>query len=158
MVRVLRHLLGAGVATALALSLPAAALAAPPSKKHHGQPSLPPATQVYVEQVPTATGGQSVGSTSTGGGNSSVPLSNTAQRALQSSGGKDKSTLKALATDPSLGARDNLVGAPVFAVKAPSALGAAFDLGSGPTALLVLLVVSAGLLALGGSLHFLRRR
>jgi len=40
----------------------------------------------------------------------------------------------------------------------PSAVGAAFDLGSGPTVLFAVLLAAAALLAVGGGLHRGRRR
>jgi hypothetical protein len=43
-------------------------------------------------------------------------------------------------------------------VKPPSAAAAAFDLGSGPTALFAGLLAVAALLAVGGGLHRGRRR
>jgi hypothetical protein len=52
-----------------------------------------------------------------------------------------------------------MVGAtgPTSATSAPSALGSAFDLGSGPTALLIVLAGTAFLLLGGSGLHFWRR-
>jgi hypothetical protein len=46
---------------------------------------------------------------------------------------------------------------PTRVTSAPSALGSAFDLGSGPTALLIVLAGTAFLLLGGSGLHFWRR-
>lgn len=117
-----------------------------------------PATNVYTEQVPTATGSKSTG----GGGGSNtptstpappVPLSSNAATTLNHKGGKDKHLLKKVATDPALGAV-----APLTAASAPIAgASSAWDLGSGPIALFAALLFGAALLVVGGGLQRRRR-
>ena len=107
----------------------------------------PPAYNVYVEQVPTASGGKPVGTTKqsgqTGQYGQPVPLSTTAATNLQHQGGKDKNLLKQVATSPAYHAAGRLTAAGAPTERAPSALGATFGLGSGPTALFVMLIVGA---------------
>jgi hypothetical protein len=75
-----------------------------------------------------------------------LPVSKQTARALAAAG-SDKGTLSKLVTDPNLSSQ-SLAGS--SSATTPSALGSAFDLGSGPTALLIALAGTAVLL-LGGS-------
>jgi hypothetical protein len=136
----------------LVLAAPAPALAKGKPKKGHS----PSAVDVYVEQVPTATGhaapppatGQTTESTP------AVPLRPKARRQLHRRGGKDRGFLRRLATHP------DFVGKlePTGAVASPGTLGAAFDLGAGPTTLFALILATALACVLGGGLRGWRRR
>lgn len=119
----------------------------------------PPAYNIYVEQLPTASGPKATGGTggtATGGPTGqtipTVPLSPTATTILKREGGKDKPLLKKVATSPELGAH-RVVASGAPNQQPPSAL----DLGSGPNTLFVALLVGAALLALGGGLRHRRR-
>ena len=84
-----------------------------------------------------------------------VDLAPAVVKKLKHTGGKSGKLLKSVATDPALGASRPLRLIPTSALtqRAPSAVGAAFDLGAGPTALFVALLAAAALLALGGGLR-----
>lgn len=106
--------------------------------------SRPPAINIYVEQVPTASGGKPVGTTKQSGQTGQyVPLSTTAATNLQHKGGKDTHLLRQVATSPAYGAQGRLSAAGASSEKQPNALGAAFGLGSGPTTLFVVLIAGA---------------
>ena len=120
----------------------------------------PSAVNIYSECIPTAGGGSHH---QDGGGTSTYPtpfkltkkLAHTLKRA-----GADKKLLSMLVRDPWLGA-PRAVQPSSFRATKPSALGAVFDLGSGPTALFSLLAASAVLLfGVGGIRSFrgLRQR
>lgn len=132
------------VVAGVVLVAPAAALAC------GGGPS---AVNVYKECLPSGGGGGSGGPTSQGpsspnsGNGSSPPVSSRTLQALAHAG-KDKSALTALVEGYGLQRQLHAVHASEAA--APSALGSAFDLGSGPTVLLIVLAGTAALL-LGGS-------
>jgi hypothetical protein len=130
-----------------------AALAAPSSAlAKHKKPS---AVDVYVEQVPTASGHQAAPSTS--GGTSSgvtVPLSAQAKSKLQSKGGKDAPLLKQMVTHPGFERHLAAVGD----AGQPGTFNAAFDLGAGPTVLFALVLGTALFVAVSGGLRGWRRR
>lgn len=106
----------------------------------------PSAVNVYSECLPSGGGGKP-GSGGNGAG-SSTAISSQAAKALEHAG-KDRRVLTALihGSGPSrlLQPTGSTGGA-----SSPSALGSAFDLGSGPTALLIALA-GTGVLLLGGS-------
>lgn len=104
----------------------------------------PSAVNVYKECLPSGGGGQpSGGGNGTGAGSTSA-ISSQAAKALEHAG-KDRRVLSALiqGSGPSrlLQPAGSTGGA-----SAPSALGSAFDLGSGPTAILIVLASTAALL------------
>ena len=119
--------------------------------------SPPPAYDIYTEQVPTASGPKpdSGPATTT---QPPVALSPTVTAIVQREGGKDKKLLKKVATSPALGAQQRVAAPATPNVRTPSTLGAAFDLGSGTTALFALLLAAAALLAVGGGLWRRGRR
>jgi hypothetical protein len=160
----LRH--AARVAAAVffvALALPAAALAggggnsgkcnASACKVYHEQ-DLPNAggqqQPPQQPQQPSSGGSKTGGSKTGGGGHTHVPPKVT--RVLQHAG-PDKGPLAHLLTDTGPSGLKT-----AGSVAAPSALGAAFDLGAGPTVLLAILVATAVGLAATGSLRNWRRR
>ena len=139
----------AGAAFAAALAAPSAALAC------NGGPS---AVNVYTECIPSGGGNKAhkppakhdtgAGpSTSTSVPSSSPPVhvSKRTKKALTHAG-KDKNFLHRMVTDPGLGGAARVLQSERSAANAsPSALGSAFDLGSGPT---VLMAVLAGTVVL----------
>jgi hypothetical protein len=134
-----------GAAIAAVLAAPSAALAC------SGGPS---AVNVYKECLQNGGGGQSTGGggggPSTGGGNqtgvnSTPPLSSQASKAI-SRAGKDSRTLAGLVRTTGPQRRFHPDNSGPAAATEPTALGSAFDLGSGPTALLIVLAGTAVLL------------
>jgi hypothetical protein len=138
-----------GVAMAVALAGPSAALAC------NGSTS---AENVYKECLPSGGGGGK----SSGGpshkirpGSSSVPISGRAAQAVAHAG-KDRRTLALVeSTRP----KDLLESNPSSSFASePSAVGSAFDLGSGPGAFLLALLGAALLLVGGSGLRVWRHR
>jgi hypothetical protein len=147
----LNRLFVAALVAGAILVAPSAALAC------NGNPS---AVNVYKECLPTGGGGKSTGGgNSSGGGPSSpsVPISSQAREAISKAPAKDRRVLSALVkTGPSRLPMDK--AGPTSAATAPSAIGSAFDLGSGPTALLVALAATAFLLLAGTTVRGVRQR
>jgi sarcosine oxidase gamma subunit len=118
--------------------------------------SNPSAVNVYVECVQNGGGSKPSQHTSSGATHATTPVTTTAptktDRALAHVSGPDKALLSSLAGggEPAMKSGD--------AGTAPSAIGSAFDLGSGPTALLVILAGTAIVLLGGSGLRFWRRR
>jgi hypothetical protein len=121
------------------------------------------ASEVYKECVQDGGGGKpSTGSTGThtstssnpGSGSTATHISTKSQNALNGAG-KDKAALAALLK--SAGLRRHLAGES-GATTAPTAVGSAFDLSSGPTALLVVLAGTALLLVAGSGMRVWRTR
>jgi hypothetical protein len=139
-----RLLVGAAVAGAV-LAAPTAAFAC------GGGPS---AVNVYKECLPTGGGGKS---TSGGQGKSSgsTTVYSTKTAAALKRAGKDRRVLAALVAGS--GHRRFLQPTTSGATTSPSAVGSAFDLGSGPTALLIALAGTALLLLGGSGLRLWRR-
>jgi hypothetical protein len=85
-----------------------------------------------------------------------VHVTSHTSKAIAKSGGHDSRTLAAIVKNPGLSepslASHNAGGSE------PSALGSAFDLGSGPTALLAALAATALLLLGGSGFRFWRQR
>jgi hypothetical protein len=148
----LRHAVPAAAAVLLiALAAPGVAIAA------GGAKCKASACQVYHEQSVPSAGAQqqstpphATGTSTTGGTQTPTNLSRVLAQA-----GKDKAPLSQLLTDSGPGSLQtgpgNVVG--------PSALGAAFDLGVGPTALLAILLATAVGFAVHGPVRgWLRRR
>lgn len=116
------------------------------------------ACKVYTEGPPTAGGGGPAPTSTSGGAEPTVPIAKQSSRALAKAG-SDKQALSNIISNPAYGATRGLTKSGADAVPAPSALGAAFDLGSGPTALLVILLATAvGLAAQGGIRSWHRKR
>jgi hypothetical protein len=129
-----------------ALAPPATAVA----KGKHKKDQPPSAADVYVEQVPTASGHQTA---SAGSGSSSVPLSPEAEQQLQSQGGKDTEVLTQVA-----GQAGNRRLAAVGGATQPGTLNAAFDLGTGPTLLFALVLGTVLFVAVAGGIRGYRHR
>ena len=115
----------------------------------------PSAVNVYKECVPS--GG---GSKPTSGGSkqtTTLPVSSQTAKALTRAG-KDQRILSDLVRNPGLGGAPRaLQSVGSASTKTPSALGSAFDLGSGPTALLAVLAGTAVLLLGAGGWRGWRR-
>jgi hypothetical protein len=145
------------IAVAGVLTTPSAALAS-----CGGGPS---AKNVYTECVPAGGGAKPTGSATSGGngtgaGSTSGPstkgLPTKTAHALQHAG-SDQRVLSSLLRG--YGASQQFeTDAPTDDARAPGALGSAFDLGSGPTALLILLGGTALALLGGSGVRFWRTR
>jgi hypothetical protein len=135
----LNRLLAAAAVAVAVLVVPSTALAS-------GCNGGPSARQVYRECLPNGGGGKPTsGGTPTNGGQTSVSPQMT--KALEKAG-KDRKSLQQLVK--AYGLRRHLQSSHATAATEPTAIGSAFDLGSGPTALLIILAGTAVLL-LGGS-------
>jgi hypothetical protein len=129
------------------LLLPATAAA---SSAKNPAPGCASAICVYHEEQPTPTGDRVLGT----GSGKPAPLSAGADKALNRYKGADKTALKALATSPAYGIGGSNAGGGGGAVHGVGSL----DLGTGGTALLVLLAISAGLVVLGVAVRLDGRR
>jgi hypothetical protein len=115
----------------------------------------PSAVHVYSECVTNA-GGDNPTSGGQQSGQSSTPVTVSPQTANGiSKAGKDSRVLAAIVKNPGYGEPSLKSG---DAGSQPSALGSAFDLGSGPTALLLALAATALLLLGGSGFRFWRQR
>jgi hypothetical protein len=135
------------VAAAIALAAPGGALACGGSN--------PSAVNVYTECVPNAAGSKPTGH-QTGPAPKPLPVTPQTSHAIAKSGGKDSRTLAAIVKNPGLSEPSLASGS--AGGSEPSALGSAFDLGSGPTALLAALAATALLLLGGSGFRFWRQR
>lgn len=150
MVEGLKRLVVGGLVAGVMLYAPTAAFACGGSN--------PSAVNVYVECVQGGGGAKPTNhaSSSATKPNTTTPASTAATtktaRVLAHVSGPDKALLSNLASgnEPSMKS-----GEPATA---PSAIGSAFDLGSGPTALLLILAGTAVVLLGGSGLRFWRRR
>jgi len=113
------------------------------------------AVNVYRECTPSGSGGKAASNSQTTGGTTStvVPISKKTVVALKKAGSDGKS-LKRLV---------NNFGAPRLlqsssGASEPSAVGSAFDLGTGPTALLIILAGTAVLLLVATGLRGVQQR
>ena len=118
----------------------------------------PSAENVYKECVPTGGSGKHTGGGSSPSGHSTAPppavTSQTAK--VLKHVGKDSRALANVARTGPTGLLQSNPSASEGGT--PSAVGSAFDLGSGPTALLVVLAGTAVLLLGGSGLRFWRHR
>jgi hypothetical protein len=147
--RLLAAGIGAGVLL-LVLVVPSTALA-----DCKGRPS---AENVYSECLPSGGGGNAKGGTPSGGGQAgSTPAAHISPRTAKAlkQAGKDRRFLAGLIRNT--GPRPLAGGGSAGATRAPSALGSAFDLGSGPTALLIALAGTAVFLLAAGGIRGWRR-
>jgi hypothetical protein len=136
-------------AICIALALPAGALASGGSKCKAS------ACRVYTEGPGKANGqGQEASGPST---TQPVHVPSKTTRLLAHAG-KDQAALRAIAGSPGYGARRGLFRMGATDVGSPSALGAAFDLGTGPTILLAILLATAVAFAAQGGVRSWRRR
>ena len=99
---------------------------------------------MYRECLPSGGGGHhtSGGTRGKSGGSTSTPISSNAAKVIKHAG-KDGRALAAVVKDSPTGL---LRTSPNESETTPSAVGSAFDLGSGPTALLIVLAGTAVLL------------
>jgi hypothetical protein len=144
----LKRVIPAAAVALLALAWPAAALAG----GCHAS-----ACKVYTESGGSADGGHQ--SNTGGDGLTQKPLkipSKTSQ--LLAHAGKDRKLFSKLVSNPAYGTQRGLDKTSLGSVASPSALGAAFDLGAGPIALLAILLASALGLAVHQGLRGRRRR
>ncbi len=133
----LNRLLAAAVVAVAVFVVPQVALAS-------GCGGAPSAQQVYKECLPNGGGGSS-GTATTGGQGSGTAPSMSAQTAKAlANAGEDGKSLKRLLK--AYGLRRHLQASQATAATEPTAIGSAFDLGSGPTALLIILAGTAVLL------------
>jgi hypothetical protein len=112
------------------------------------------AVNVYKECLQNGGGGKSTSGHGTSPGSAGIPVSNATKKALKRAG-HDRRVLSSLVRD--FGPR-SLPTSQSGPATAPSAIGSAFDLGSGPTALLVALAATAFLLLAAVGAHGVRRR
>jgi hypothetical protein len=146
----LNRLLALAVVAGAVLSAPATALAC------GGGPS---AQNVYTECVPTGGGGKpTTAGHSTRRASTLLPISKRVARALAKHGGNNRALLSQLVRNPGYGASSTSEFPSSSPASAPSALGSAFDLGSGPTALLAVLAGTAILLLAASGVRGLRHR
>jgi hypothetical protein len=118
--------------------------------------SNPSAVNVYVECVQGGGGAKPSQHTSSGGPHTTTPTqapTTETARVLAHVSGPDKALLSNLASGQEQAEMQSTGPA-----TAPSAIGSAFDLGSGPTVLLVILAGTAAVLLGGSGLRFWRRR
>jgi hypothetical protein len=138
----LRRLLVVGFVAGVLLSAPTAAFACGGSN--------PSAVNVYVECLPSGGGSKPTNHSNTP---STTPVTAPSSKTARALAGHDKALLSKLVASP---APSNLKS--TGAATEPSAIGSAFDLGSGPTALLLILAGTAVVLLGGSGLRFWRRR
>lgn len=141
----LNRLLATAVIAVAVLVLPQTAMAG-------GCGGKPSAEQVYKECLPNGGGGKSSSGTPTTG---STAISPQMAKALEQAG-KDGESLRKLVKG--FGLRRVLQSSHSTAATEPTAIGSAFDLGSGPTALLLILAGTAVLLLGGGGMRVWRSR
>jgi hypothetical protein len=134
-----------------AAALAAAVVVVPPAALASGCNGGPSAEQVYKECLPNGAGGKSTGGgnggTPTAGQGSTPAISPQLATALAQAG-RDGKSLKRLVN--AYGLRRVLASSHAAGAAEPTAIDSAFDLGSGPTVLLVILAGTTVLL-LGGS-------
>jgi hypothetical protein len=146
----LKRVIPAAAVAILALAAPAAAFA------DGGGGCNASACKVYTEPAGSAGGHQS----KTGGDGAAqkpLPIPSKTTRLLANAG-KDKAVLSSLIRNPGYGTKRGLERSGLGSIASPSALGAAFDLGAGPIALLAVLLASALGLAFHQGLRARRRR
>jgi hypothetical protein len=135
----------------IALLAPAATLAA------GGGNCSASACKVYTESPGSPAGN---GQKSSGQQDQSKPVRISSKVGhVLSKAGKDKVTLHRIVSLPGYGAQRGILRSTASGVATPTALGAAFDLGAGPTVLLAILLATAlGLGAQGGIRSWRQRR
>ena len=145
----------------VAAAIAAAVLAVPPTALACN--SGVSAVNVYKECLPSGGGGKSTsshntsssGGTNTSGGSTSVPLSKQTAQALKKAGSDGKSLSRLV---QGFGVRRVLQSSHASEASTPTAVGSAFDLGSGPTALLIVLAGTAVLLLGATGFRYTRHR
>jgi hypothetical protein len=150
MFRGLNRLLASALVAGVVLVLPPAAMA-----DCGGGPS---AVNVYKECLPSGGGGKPTSSSHTSGGSTgstSVPMSPQTQEDLNKAGADGKSLSNLVKT---YGLSRHLQSVSTDSGTEPTAVGSAFDLGSGPTALLIVLAGTAILLLGATGFRTVRQR
>jgi hypothetical protein len=149
MFRGLNGLLGAGLVAGAFLVAPSGALA--------GCGGGPSAEHVYKECVPTGGGGTATSGGTQSSDPTSVPSPSSSPMGQTLKGaGKDRRVLASLGK--AYGIQQHLAAPDTSgAATSPTALGSAFDLGSGPTLLLVVLAGTAVLILTGSGMRLWRR-
>jgi hypothetical protein len=149
----LNRLLATAVIVVAVLVVPSAAFAS-------GCGGGPSAEQVYKECVPGGGNGKSTHThkANTGGQTSPTPVSSIPPKTAKAlkKAGKDRQSLRRLVT--AYGLHRSLASSHGTPPAAPTAIGSAFDLGTGPTVLLVMLAGTAVLLLAAGGYRSLRHR
>ncbi|MGZ4336025.1 MAG: hypothetical protein ACXVRV_13245 [Gaiellaceae bacterium] len=146
----LNRLLASALVAGVVLALPPAALA--------DCGSNPSAVNVYTECLSSGGGGKPASGTHTSGGSTSptsVPISKSTAKALKKAG-TDGQSLSYLVKG--YGVRRLLQSSSSAPATEPTAVGSAFDLGSGPTALLIVLAGTAVLLLAATGYRGVRQR
>ena len=120
----------------------------------------PSAVNVYKECLPSGGGGKPTGSSHTSGGSTGstsvpVPVSHQTQKDLNKAGADGKSLSNLVKT---YGLSRHLQSVDSDSGTEPTAVGSAFDLGSGPTALLIVLAGTAILLLGATGFRTVRQR
>jgi hypothetical protein len=141
-----------------------AVLVVPPAAFASGCGGGPSAEQVYKECVPGGGNGKSTHThkanthkANSGGQTSSTPVPIPPKTAIAlKKAGKDQKSLRRLVT--AYGLHRSLASSHGTPPAAPTAIGSAFDLGTGPTVLLVMLAGTAVLLLAAGGYRSLRHR
>lgn len=145
----LRRVLPVATTVLIALAVPAVAVA---GSGGGGQKCNASACKVYVEPG-VVQGGQETRSNTA---QKPVRVSKKAAQTLAAAG-KDRKVVTQLLTNPGYGAFRGFKSS-AGQITAPTALGAVFDLGSGPTALLAILIATAFGLAVHGGVRRWRQR
>jgi hypothetical protein len=149
----LTRLLAAAVVVGAVLIVPSAALA-------DGCGGGPSAQNVYTECLPSGGGGKPTSSGHKNGGTqrstgvTSVPVPKQTAKALKKAGDDGKSLSELLRGYGSV----RLLQSSHSPTSEPTAIGSAFDLGSGPTVLLIVLAGTAVLLLAATGFRFARHR
>jgi hypothetical protein len=151
--------LGGLISLLATAAVAAAVLVVPPAALAGGCGGGPSAVQVYKECLPNGGGGSQAGGGAQTGGHGSgyraVVISPRVAKALKTAGKKGRSLqslVKAYGPPPVIQS-SHASGAP-----GPTAIGSAFDLGSGPTVLLIGLAGTVILLLAAGGYRGLRHR
>ena len=149
----LNRLLATAAVAVAVLAVPSTALAS-------GCDGAPSAEQVYKECLQNGGGGTTSGAkgrTPTGGGQTgSTPAISPQMKKALKMAGKDGKSLQELLN--AYGLRRHLTSTHATAATEPTAIGSAFDLGSGPTVLLIVLAGTAVLLLGATGFRFTRHR
>jgi hypothetical protein len=118
--------------------------------------SNPSAVNVYTECIESASGSKPTAHQAGPTSQQPLPVTKKTSKAIAKSGGKDSRMLATIVKNPGYG--EPSLTSSGAAGSEPSALGSAFDLGSGPTALLAALAAIALLLLGGSGFRFWRQR
>jgi len=146
----------------VAAGVAGAVLIVPPAALADGCGGGPSAQNVYTECFPNGGGGKPTSSGHKSGGNSrggtqsstAVPVPKRTAKALKKAGNDGNSLYRLVRGYGSV----RLLQASHSPTSEPTAIGSAFDLGSGPTVLLIMLAGTAVLLLAATGFRFTRHR